>query len=134
MTNNTIQYDDTNASSTGIDRRNLLKMTGAGVAALGAMSMFDIMEARAQDMSNGASNFYTSDKVTLHKVTFKTQYQTSVAGNLYLPKGLDRGRQKPCYHRRSPDGSGQGTERKLLRHKDGRARFCCHVDRPALLG
>jgi len=96
MTNNTIQDDDTNASSTGIDRRNLLKMTGGGVAALGAMSMFDIMEARAQDLSNGADNFYTSDKVTLHKVTFKTQYQTSVAGNLYLPKGLDRAAKSPA--------------------------------------
>jgi fermentation-respiration switch protein FrsA (DUF1100 family) len=96
VTNNTIQDDDTNASSTGIDRRNLLKMTGGGVAALGAMSMFDIMEARAQDLSNGADNFYTSDKVTLHKVTFKTQYQTSVAGNLYLPKGLDRAAKSPA--------------------------------------
>ncbi len=96
MTNNNILDDDTNASSTGIDRRNLLKMTGAGVAAFGAMSMFDIMEARAQDMSNGASNFYTSDKVSLHKVTFKTQYQTSVAGNLYLPKDLDRAAKSPA--------------------------------------
>ena len=96
MTNNNIPDDDTRISSTGIDRRNLLKMTGAGVAALGAMSIFDTMSARAQDMSNGASNFYTSDKVTLHKVTFKTQYQTSVAGNLYLPKGLDRAAKNPA--------------------------------------
>jgi len=96
MTNNNIPGEDTHASSTGIDRRTLLKMTGAGVAAFGAMSIFEIGEARAQDMSHGASNFYTSDKVTLHKVTFKTQYQTSVAGNLYLPKDLDRTAKSPA--------------------------------------
>jgi fermentation-respiration switch protein FrsA (DUF1100 family) len=95
MTNKKIP-DDAHTSNTGIDRRNLLKMTGAGVAALGAMSIFDATIVKAQDMSNGAANFYTSDKVTLHKVTFKTQYQTSVAGNLYLPKDLDRARKTPA--------------------------------------
>ena len=37
-------------------------------------------------MSNGADNFYTSDKVTLQKVTFKSQYQMDVAGNLFMPR------------------------------------------------
>ncbi|MBB3610580.1 alpha/beta hydrolase [Rhizobium sp. BK602] len=73
-----------------IDRRNLLKLTGASVAALGAMSILDLPFAKAQDMSNGADNFYTSDRVTLEKVTFKNQYQQNVAGNLFLPKNLDR--------------------------------------------
>lgn len=40
----------------------------------------------AQDLSRGADNFYRSDKVGAGKVTFKTQYQLSVAGNLYRPK------------------------------------------------
>ena len=31
--------------------------------------------AFAEDMSNGADNFYKSDKVTASKVTFKNQYQ-----------------------------------------------------------
>ena len=88
--------DDTQTSTAGIDRRHLLRMTGAGVAALGAMSIFNITNAEAQDMSNGASNFYTSDRVTLQKVTFKTQYQTNVAGNLYLPKDLDRATKNPA--------------------------------------
>jgi hypothetical protein len=82
--------DDTQNSSSGIDRRELLKMAGAGVAAVGAMSIFDSSFAKAQDMSNGADNFYTSDRVILQKVTFKTQYQMKVAGNLYTPKDLDR--------------------------------------------
>ncbi|WP_426129276.1 alpha/beta hydrolase [Pararhizobium sp. PWRC1-1] len=88
--------DFVQTSVPGMDRRHLLKMTGAGVAALGAMSIFDTTIAKAQDMSNGASNFYTSDRVTLQKVTFKTQYQTNVAGNLYLPNDLDRAMKNPA--------------------------------------
>lgn len=37
-----------------------------------------------------AANFYVSDKVSVQKVTFKNQYQMKVAGNLFLPKNLDR--------------------------------------------
>jgi uncharacterized protein len=43
-----------------------------------------------QDMSNGADNFYKSDKVTVQKVTFKNQYQMNVAGNLFIPKDLNQ--------------------------------------------
>ncbi|HWW73191.1 MAG TPA: alpha/beta hydrolase [Duganella sp.] len=46
--------------------------------------------ARAQDMSNGADNFYTSDKVTVQKVAFKDQYQMKVGGNLFIPRTLNR--------------------------------------------
>lgn len=41
----------------------------------------------AHDMPYGADNFFKSDKVTVQKVTFKNQYQMTVAGNLFLPKG-----------------------------------------------
>ncbi|MCT9826077.1 alpha/beta hydrolase [Pseudomonas veronii] len=41
------------------------------------------------DMSNGADNFYKSDKVTVEKVTFNNQYGMKVAGNLFTPKDLD---------------------------------------------
>lgn len=70
------------------DRRTLLQLTGASLAVLGAVSLSPI--AKAQPMTNDADNFYKSDRVTLRKVTFKTQYQTTVAGNLFLPKGLDQ--------------------------------------------
>lgn len=39
-------------------------------------------------MSNGANNFYTSDKVTVEKVTFNNQYGMAVAGNLFVPGHL----------------------------------------------
>lgn len=42
------------------------------------------------DMSNGADNFYTSDLVTVEKVTFKNQYQMEVVGNFFIPKNLDK--------------------------------------------
>ena len=42
-------------------RRNLLKMAGVGVAALDIAGIADTPAAIAQDMSNGADNFYTSD-------------------------------------------------------------------------
>lgn len=44
----------------------------------------------AGDTSNGADNFYTSDRVSVQKVTFKNQYQMNVTGNLFAPKDLDR--------------------------------------------
>ncbi len=40
-------------------------------------------------MSNGADNFYKSDKVTVEKVAFKNQYGMKVAGNLFTPTDLD---------------------------------------------
>lgn len=42
------------------------------------------------DTSNGADNFYRSDRVTVESVTFENQFQMKVAGNLFLPKDLDR--------------------------------------------
>lgn len=37
-----------------------------------------------------ADNFYRSDKVEVQKVTFKNQYKMNIAGNLYLPKDMDK--------------------------------------------
>jgi uncharacterized protein len=52
-----------------------LCITGAGFAA---------------DLSNGANNFYKSEKVATQKVAFKNQYKMKVVGNLFTPKGLDK--------------------------------------------
>ena len=88
-----------NAAERGLglnsSRRDLLKLTGMGVAALG-MSAIASPFAKARDMSNGASNFYTSDQVVLEKVAFKSQYRMKVAGNLFLPKDLDRNARHPA--------------------------------------
>jgi hypothetical protein len=68
-----------------LGRRSLLR-TAAAVAAL---SLFPAA-AMAQDMSNGADNFYVSQSVTVQKVSFRNQYGMKVAGNLFTPKTLDR--------------------------------------------
>ncbi|MFD3247269.1 alpha/beta hydrolase [Rahnella aquatilis] len=52
--------------------------------------------ATGADMSNGADNFYKSDKVTQQKVTFKNQYQMKVVGNLFIPKGMKQNAQNPA--------------------------------------
>jgi hypothetical protein len=76
----------------GIDlgRRRALKFAGLGAVTLGMMPLAQFSTAKAQDMSNGANNFYTSDKVHLQKVAFQNQYRMDVAGNLFTPKTLNR--------------------------------------------
>ncbi|WP_093426189.1 MULTISPECIES: alpha/beta hydrolase [unclassified Pseudomonas] len=54
------------------------------------------LSATGADMSNGADNFYTSDKVTVQKVNFKNQYQMNVSGTLFTPKNLDDKTKSPA--------------------------------------
>jgi uncharacterized protein len=46
--------------------------------------------ARAQDMSNGADNFYKSERVAVQKVRFRNKLNMNVVGNLFLPKDLSQ--------------------------------------------
>ena len=52
--------------------------------------------ATGADMSDGADNFYKSDKVTRQKVIFKNQYQMNVVGNLFMPKGMKQASKNPA--------------------------------------
>ncbi|WP_454621914.1 alpha/beta hydrolase [Bradyrhizobium cenepequi] len=79
-----------------VGRRNLLKLTGAGAAALGITSVLNIPFAKAQDMSNRADNFYKSDAVDIRKVTFKNQYDMQMTGNLVSPKRANPGERSPA--------------------------------------
>ncbi len=54
------------------------------------------LTALGADMSNSADNFYTSDKVTVERVTFNNQYGLQVAGNLFVPKNLSSGAKSPA--------------------------------------
>ncbi len=71
------------------------KLLSAVPALLAGLSMIPT-QATGQDMPNGADNFYTSDKVTVEKVTFKNQYRMSIAGNLFVPKGSNRDARHPA--------------------------------------
>ncbi|MFT3688447.1 alpha/beta hydrolase [Paenirhodobacter sp.] len=75
------------ASGVAFARRDLLKMTGAGVAALGAGAIFTTSSAKAQSMSdNWDKVFPKSEKVDHEKVTFRNRYGITLSGDLYLPK------------------------------------------------
>jgi fermentation-respiration switch protein FrsA (DUF1100 family) len=54
------------------------------------------LSAIGADMSHGADNFYTSDEVTVQKVSFRNQYQMDVAGNLFIPKKLNGKTRNPA--------------------------------------
>ncbi|WP_245651570.1 alpha/beta hydrolase [Streptosporangium amethystogenes] len=94
-------------------RRGLIKRAGAGAAVLGvlfATGWTSAVQATTPsasmahttpdlppgDTSNGADNFYTSDKVKVQKVSFKNQYRMNVAGNLFVPKNLNRRAKNPA--------------------------------------
>jgi len=85
------------------------------IAVLGLLaSSFTAMGA---DMSNGADNFYKSDKVTVQKVIFRNQYQLKVAGNLFIPKGLDRSVKHPAIIVGHPMGAVKEQSSNLYAQK-----------------
>ncbi|KXG50464.1 uncharacterized protein PGRI_069550 [Penicillium griseofulvum] len=72
-----------------------MKIVGGSVAAFG-MAILHTMSATAQNMSYGADNFYRSDNVTVHKITFPSQYHTTIAGNLFTPNNLNPSASAPA--------------------------------------
>lgn len=73
-----------------LGRRAMLKMTGAGVAAIGMASMINISTAKAQTMTEEwDKTFPKSDRVDHEKVTFINRYGITLTGDLYLPKDRD---------------------------------------------
>ena len=68
-------------------RRDLMKLTGAGAAALAAGSLFTLSNAEAQTVSNDWDKLFPkSENVDHQKVTFRNRYGLTLAGDLYLPK------------------------------------------------
>jgi fermentation-respiration switch protein FrsA (DUF1100 family) len=70
---------------TKVSRRNLLRLTGSGAAAIGAMALPG-GTALAQLTSTWDKTFPESDRVDHHKVSFKNRYGIALVGDLYLPK------------------------------------------------
>lgn len=66
-----------------------MKHLGLAAALIGMMSAAPALAQEIQ-MPSDAANFYTSDKVTIQTVAFPNQYKMEIAGNLYLPRGMDR--------------------------------------------
>lgn len=73
--------------------------------------------ATGADMSSGANNFYRSEDVTRQKVTFKNQYQMTVTGNVFMPKGMDRNSQNPAIIIGHPMGAVKEQSANLYAQK-----------------
>lgn len=106
------------------ERRALLSKVGAG-AALGMLSVAGgtltalPAQARAQApaMPADADNFYTSDQVVVWKVRFRNLYQMDVAGNLYVPKSLERNAKNPALVISHPMGAVKEQSANLYAQK-----------------
>lgn len=73
--------------------------------------------ASGQDMSNGANNFYSSDRVSTEKVSFNNQYQMEVVGNLFLPKDYKPGARYPAIVVGHPMGAVKEQSSNLYAQK-----------------
>ncbi|WP_165942388.1 alpha/beta hydrolase [Luteimonas terricola] len=73
--------------------------------------------ATGADMSAGADNFYRSETVTLDKVSFDTRYGIKVAGNLFIPEGMDRSTAQPAIIVGHPMGAVKEQSSNLYAQK-----------------
>lgn len=73
--------------------------------------------AMGQDMSNGADNFFKSDKVTVEKVTFKNQYEMKVVANVFTPKGGAKNTRYPAIVVGHPMGAVKEQSANLYAQK-----------------
>lgn len=83
------------------ERRQFLKTAGLGATAPGMLSktgapLCGEQTQKDSEVTQGADNFYKSDRVNIRKVTFKNQYTMLVAGNLVTPINLDVKKQSPA--------------------------------------
>ena len=70
-----------------------------------------------QDLSNGANNFYQSDRLTTEKVSFNNQYGMKVAGNVFLPKDRKPGVRYPAIVVGHPMGAVKEQSSNLYAQK-----------------
>lgn len=73
--------------------------------------------ATGADMSNGANNFYTSDRLTTEKVSFNNQYRMTVVGNLFLPQERKPGVRYPAIIIGHPMGAVKEQSSNLYAQK-----------------
>ncbi|HOY66422.1 MAG TPA: alpha/beta hydrolase [Candidatus Ozemobacteraceae bacterium] len=95
---------------------NVIRRVGAIALMLGMLSILGV-PALAQDMANGANNFYKSERVTLQKVSFKNQYQMKVVGNLFVPKDAGENAKSPAIIVGHPMGAVKEQSANLYAQK-----------------
>lgn len=76
--------------SRAMDRRGLMKLTGAGVTALAVASLLPTPDAKAQTMTSDWDKVFPRDEAVDHqKVSFTNRYGITLSGDLYRPRGRD---------------------------------------------
>lgn len=65
-----------------------MKTVGGSSAVLGMIAIAHAMPAAAQNLSFGADNWYQSDIVTVQPITFQTQNNLTITGNLFTQTNL----------------------------------------------
>lgn len=65
-----------------------MTITGGSLTVLGMTAIMHAMSAAAQNLSFGADNWYQSDIVTVQPITFQTQDNLTVVGNLFTQTNL----------------------------------------------
>jgi len=97
-----------------------LVSSGVGFAAVHSVDKPKIEADKslpAGDMSRGADNFYKSDKVDGQKITFTNLYGMKVAGNLFVPKNLDKSKKHPAIIVGHPMGAVKEQSANLYAQK-----------------
>lgn len=89
MSPQTISPTEHGSSGVNAGRRQLLKLTGMGAAALGLMSA-DAAPALAQSTLGWDKTFPKSDRVDHRKVSFYNRLGITLIADLYMPRALDR--------------------------------------------
>ena len=76
--------------SAALDRRGLMKLTGAGVTALAVASLLPIPDAKAQTMTHDWDKVFPRNPAVDHqKVTFTNRYGITLSADLYRPMGRE---------------------------------------------
>jgi len=71
----------------------------------------------AGDLSRGADNFYKSGEAEGRQITFKNIYGMKVAGNLFVPKNLDKSKKHPAIIIGHPMGAVKEQSSNLYAQK-----------------
>lgn len=102
----TKEITTSSVQETGLNmgRRNLFKMTGTGIAALGMANLLNT-SAQAQSTLTWDKTFARSDRVDHRKVTYYNRLGIALVADLYIPKDLDRSKQHPALVVGTPFGA-----------------------------
>ena len=112
------------------NKKKILSAVLAGVMTLGGFGIYgssanaapaviqaDSTLIETGDKSNGADNFYQSNKLNSQQVTFKNIYNMEVAANVFTPKSMQKGKKYPAIIVGHPMGAVKEQSANLYAQK-----------------